>query len=574
MSDTNSEKQSLWAKFTGSIRKVDEALHEKPISRIEDVFALIGLGSVVNRNQTFYGAFLLILSYILKGGMFAWGWGETKASEIRTMLNTWTPCSARGQNDSLIVTAARRLFDLQHLYRWLIILGGIGICMSLVLWLIVVAGWIGYLMFVVILLGLFIWSIMSRLAHILVAPLLALMVVGGVILGISYLPNAQPWMMYFAILAVITSMALLAIVFWPISVVARFFSKQTEAQKTFGKFIADYIVVLCWPVSLMVSALMFRVWADTQSQLAYMSIMVIVLSLGLFGIRKEGIRKVLNTAAVSNLFVYLAMVGFQWMVPADMQASVMEQTHEYGNTIVGVYRLSTDDTYFWDVNGNKRGDSVDMKYLKDALADSTLFPQADRRYADVNGDGLSNGSDTVYFSRFMGKTGPKPVKARWLGTPKPRGQAATLAAMPTQQSVPDSVNTGQVSGPAVPKQTAISATSPDAMSFFSFSVKEIEVTDKDIRVRVEWLRSHPTPEAASVSSSTYLVDDRNNKLPIASVDGGLALDGKYELPLNSPFSATLIFPLPADGQMVKTLSLYHYDLPQWGHVFRVMDMTV
>jgi hypothetical protein len=112
------------------------------------------------------------------------------------------------------------------------------------------------------------------------------------------------------------------------------------------------------------------------------------------------------------------------------------------------------------------------------------------------------------------------------------------------------------------------------MSFFSFSVKEIEVTDKDIRVRVEWLRSLPTPEAASVSSSTYLVDDRNNKLPIASVDGGLALDGKYELPLNSPFSATLIFPLPADGQMVKTLSLYHYDLPQWGHVFRVMDMTV
>lgn len=494
MSDTNTEKKGFWARLFGSIGKIDETLHEKPIRRIEDLFALIGLGAVVHRSQTFLGAFMLILGYILRGGAMAWGWSETQMSEVRTMLNTWTPLAPNGEHDSLIVIAVRRLFDFQHLYRWLIVLGGMGVFLSLGIWMIVAMGWVGFVMFMASLAFVFMWSIMSRTSHVLIVPLLSLLIIGGIILILSFLPNAGMWMMVFAILTSIASMAVLGVVFWPISVVARWFSspkteetsevtettgkkKKAKDKGSLGNFIAGYIVVLCWPVSLMVSAIMFNVWANTQSQAYYMTILVILLSLGLFGIRKEGIRKVLNTAAVSNLFVYLIIVAYGWMVPVDTQASLKYQTNDYKDDIVGVYAFRTDAKYYWDVNHNSMPDSTDLKYLKDALADSTLFPGADRRYADVNGDGASNGADTVYFRRFMDKTGPKPVKATWLGTPKPRVLAT--APLPKEsgsvKDSSDSLSTGQVAE----TESTLSLTIPSSLE------EGIEVPVASGKVKIE-----------------------------------------------------------------------------------------
>ncbi len=595
MSDKTTEKKSLWSRLTGSLAKIDDAIHEKPIRRIEDVFALIGLGTVVDRHQTIFGAILLILGFILRGGVGAWGWSKEQYEQVRTMLDKWTPFDPHGKKDSLVVMAVRRLFDYQHLFRWLVILGGIGLLLSLGIWLIVVAGWIGYLMFLASLVVLTIWSVMSKTIYKLLGVLIFLAIAGFLILTISWLPGSQMWMMVFAILSSIVGMAILGVVFWPISVVARWFASEEDAvtadtetakdkkkRTSLGSFIAGYVLIMCWPVSLMVSAIMFNVWETLQTQVYYMTVIAILLSLGLFGIRKEGIRKLLNSMAVTNLFIYLIMVGYQWMVPAEFKATVQYQGNDYIWAGIGVLSNRTDATYYWDVNENSRPDTVDLRFMQDGLTDSTVFLKADRRYADVNGDGQSTVEDLQYFKRFMDDRGPAPVKAMWLGTPKPAMLTGASAVPMMQQTQPQlqvqfvnaTVPAHEVSEPVIPKQASVNATSPDAMRFFSFSVKGIEVTDKDIRVQVEWLRSHPAPEAASVSSSTYLIDDRKNKLQIVGVDGGLPLNGKYELPLNSPFSATLIFPLPADGQMVKTLSLFHYDLPEWGHLFKVMDMTV
>jgi hypothetical protein len=113
----------------------------------------------------------------------------------------------------------------------------------------------------------------------------------------------------------------------------------------------------------------------------------------------------------------------------------------------------------------------------------------------------------------------------------------------------------------------------NATSFFSLKVVHVEITPNTFRIRVVWQRKHTRPEAASVSSKTYIVDNWGNKFMITDVKG-LKIDGKKELGLDVPFSATLIFSCPEEMGAIETLSLYLHDLPKWGHCFIVEGIEI
>ncbi|MFH1207042.1 MAG: hypothetical protein V1668_00345 [Patescibacteria group bacterium] len=537
--------KSFFKKIGEWIKSFDEAVHETPIKRVEDLFAIIGISAAVNRSYSFIGVFAAVLSIVLDRSAALWGWITENWGQVQTGLQNWTPFT-QAQNEPLVVMAARRLRNYHHLYRSLIILCIAGISISLGAWLVVIAGLPGLALLFVALVIIFIWSISMHMAHVFVVPLLSAFALGSIALVPCYF-GWHFWVIAFCIFTIFVSVSMLAALLWPIYVIARYFStfrkkdvanvNSADKQSQFiterrWLSIKDYalsnIKALFWPLSLMVYAIMFKAW---EIPVHYLSVIFVILALACAGIKTVWIRKVLNSMTVGNLFAFIGLLAFTIFVPADMKTSLEYQTKDYGYDAVGIYSFRTDAKYYWDVNNNSRPDTVDLRFLQDGLTDSLVFPRADRRFADVNGDGKSTDADMVYFKRFMDEKGPWPVKAGWLGTPKPGVLAAIPTSTPVQQMPPVQPQFAPANGGASEVKTVM-ATSSTWVEIGEFTNKLSLTTNNQINLGGYEVN-------ANGSSS-------NPRRPMIPADETNLVYQRYRLPI--PFGA-LVYLITGDAKV-------------------------
>lgn len=345
---------------------------------------------------------------------------------------------------------------------------------------------------------------------------------------------------------------LVTLAFTPlIALIGKYLKKDDQAG---SRFVKTILSIWLWELLTVFYCVVFPVWNDYRS-LMLVGLCALILSLAsvVWGVGYiTWFRKVL-VVLVAFVFAFCTL-SFFLPATATTLRKTLPNFDQYLNHLLSTKRAAG-DLLVADVNRDDYLDSLDVKWLKKFVADPKLMPDSTR--GDVNADGKIDSVDVRYLEDYLYNGGwpPKVPKPKPVLPVKPK--VASLPP-PIIQKIPDS----QVSKNLVPRRKSIDVTSPNALQFFTLTAKEVEISDKDIRIRVCWVRTHSNPEAASVSFKSYLIDDNQNRLPIKEVEG-ITINSKVVLYMNTPFEAVLVFSLPSDGHIPRSFTLFLQDL--WGN---------